>query len=63
MHEPVPHAMHVDLEKTEGPDHEPDESHMMPEHVAAPVSRAAQFAGEPEPMNAKIDQVSTIECT
>jgi hypothetical protein len=53
---PAPQPMtHVDLEKVESADHEPEEMHMRAEHVSAPVSRSDHgYAIEPEPTEGSI---------
>jgi hypothetical protein len=53
MPEPRPQPMtHIDIEKTEGPEGEPEEAHIRAEHVSAPPSRGAEHysvGGEYEP--------------
>ena len=47
---PPPVAQHINVEKTESPEGEPEEEHMAMHHVSAPVSRGAEhFSGEYEP--------------
>jgi hypothetical protein len=48
--EPVHEPVTIDLEKTEGPEGEPDEAHHMASFISAPVSRGTdRYAVEPEP--------------
>jgi hypothetical protein len=52
-----PPMTHVDIEKVENPDHEPDEFHMRAENVSAPVSRGPTsyaMSGEHEPTEGSI---------
>ena len=58
MHGPEPepqHTTHIDLEKVESPDHEPDEAHAMASFISAPPSRGDHgHAIEPEPTTGSI---------
>ena len=47
---PPPPVAHVDIEKTEIPEGEPESEHMAVHHVSAPVSRGAEhYSGDYEP--------------